>query len=266
LRARFQPVSASFKSSARGFVLGAVGCRQVQACRARLVATTDSGARWRFISAPDVRLFNPAGNTLTQASRVGDVVFASQRIGYLYGPGLWETRDGGATWRRISLAGDIAPALGGGVVSMAAFAGTVYAVVAPDPFHGKPAELYSSPAGRDAWARVGKLTGGPSVASLAVSGKAAWFGTAAGLWATADGVHWQQDPNPCPASDAGGLGSIAAASASRVVFSCLGDGATGHERKDVLSSSDGGKTVHLIGQAPYAASAACSLSRRTAAR
>jgi hypothetical protein len=248
--AGFQPVSASFPSPARGFVLGAAGCSQVRACQARLAATTDAGAHWRFTGAPDVRLFNPGGNTLTQASRVRDVVFDSRRTGWLYGPGLWATHDGGATWRRISLGGDIVPSMGGGVVAMAAAAGTAYAVVATDPFHGKPAELYRSPAGQDAWARVGTMTGNPW-ASLAVSGKAAWFGTSAGLWATADGVHWHQDPAPCPASDIGGLGSIAAASPSQVVFLCAGDGAAGSMRKDVFRSSDGGKTVRLAGQAPF---------------
>jgi hypothetical protein len=94
------------------------------------------------------------------------------------------------------------------------------------------------------------MTGGPSWASLAVAGKAAWFGTSARLRATADGVHWHRDPAPCPASDIGGLGSIAAASPSRVVFLCLGDGAMGQMGKDVLRSSDGGKTVRLAGQAP----------------
>jgi hypothetical protein len=50
-----------------------------------------------------------------------------------------------------------------------ASAGTVYAVVR----QGTDDELSSSPADRDAWARAGTMTG----SNLAVSGKAAWFGT-----------------------------------------------------------------------------------------
>jgi photosystem II stability/assembly factor-like uncharacterized protein len=252
--ASFQPVSASFQSSARGFALGALGCRQVRACRARLVATADAGAHWSFVNAPDVRLFNPAGNSLLQASRVNGVVFADRRNGWLYGPGLWATHDGGRHWRRISLGGDVVPSLGGGVAAMRASAGTAYAVVAPDPFHGKPAELYASPAGQNAWARVGTMTGGPSWGNLAVSGQAAWFGTSSRLWATTDGAHWQHYPAPCPASDIGGLGSIAAASPSRVTFLCLGDGAAGSMGKDVFRSTDGGKTTHLAGRAPFGGS------------
>ena len=190
----FQPASASFPSPASGFVLGGVGCQPQRACTARLVATTDGGARWRFLTAPDVRLFDNAGNPLTQASRVGSVVFASRRDGWLYGPGLWSTRDGGAHWRRISLGGAIVPSGGGGVVAMAASAGTAYAVVSPDPSRGRPDELFRSLAGRNAWARVGSLTADQAV--LAVSGRAAWFAGGGGgggavvthLQATTDGV------------------------------------------------------------------------------
>jgi hypothetical protein len=215
--AGFQPVSASFVSPARGFALGAAGCQRPGACRARLAATTDGGEHWHAVHAPDVRLFDNGGNSLTQASRVSSVVFAGRRDGWLYGPGLYATNDGGARWRRIFLGGNVVPALGGGVVAMAASAGTAYAVVSPDPFHGKPDELYRSPAGRNAWARVGTLTG--QQASLAVSGKAAWFGTSTRLWATADGVHWHSHPFRCPGAHYG-LDGIAAASRTHLVFLC----------------------------------------------
>jgi hypothetical protein len=245
--AGFEPVSASFVSPARGFVLGAVGCRRLGACEARLAATTDGGGRWHAVAAPDVRLFNAAGNSLTQASRVSGVVFAGRRDGWLYGPGLWATHDGGAHWRRISLGGNVMPSLGGGVVAIAASAGTAYAVVSPDPFHGKPDQLYASPAGRNAWARVGAMTGDP-FASLAVSGTAAWFGTSTHVWATADGVHWHKYAFRCPGGYA--LDGIAAASPSRVTFLCTDALGMFQTEKVVLRSVNGGKTEHLAGRAP----------------
>src|ERR1035438_1364711 len=58
--ASFQPASASFVSPASGYVLGAVGCTLGHVCSARLVSTTDGGARWHFANAPDVALFNSA--------------------------------------------------------------------------------------------------------------------------------------------------------------------------------------------------------------
>ena len=193
--AGFQPMSASFVSPSSGFVLGGVGCTHGNPiCRARLAATTDGGAQWHFAGAPDVLLFYGAGDLLTQASRVSGVVFANSRDGWLYGPGLYATHDGGAHWQRISLGGNIVPSLGGGVTAMAASAGTAWAVVDPDPFHGLADELYRSPAGTNAWARVGTMTAAQAV--FAVSGRAAWFasstqvGSGEYMWATANGVHW----------------------------------------------------------------------------
>ena len=246
--AGFAPVSASFLSPARGFVLGTVNCQTRRGCRARLAATADGAARWHAVTAPRVRLFNAGGNSLTQASRVTGVVFSSRRNGWLYGPGLWATHDGGRHWRRVILGGNVVPSLGGGVVTMAAASGNVYAVVSPDPFHGKPQEMYRSPAGQDAWARVGTMTGDP-FASLAVSGKAAWFGTSTQLWATADGVSWHEYPFGCPGAGYG-LSGIAAASRSHVVFLCADAMGMFHTGKEVLRSVNGGKTEQLAGQPP----------------
>jgi hypothetical protein len=238
LPADFGPASASFLSAATGYVLGGLGCRIQRACTARLVATADGGAHWHFLKAPAVRLFNSAAGTRGQGSRVSSVVFASRRDGWLYGPGLWSTRDGGARWRRISLSG--------GIAAMAASATTAYAVVSPRG--GGPEELYRSPAGQDAWARAGSMTARSAV--LAVSGRAAWFGSSTHLWATADGAGWHRYPFRCPGAAYYGLSGIAAASRSRVVFLCTGNGAMGSLSKEVLTSSDGGQSVHLAGQAP----------------
>jgi photosystem II stability/assembly factor-like uncharacterized protein len=234
--ASFRPAAASFRSPASGVVLGAVGCRAGRACTARLAATTDAGAHWRFLNAPDVQL--PALGHTTRPANVSSTVFASGRDGWLYGPALWATHDGGTHWHKLSLGGTIGP--------VAASAGTVYAVVSPPG--GKPAELFASPAGRDAWARVRRLTG----STLAVYGHAAWLGTSTHLWATADGVRWHKYPFRCPGTKAGGyaLAGVAAASPSDVAFVCLGMAAAGQQEKEILRSVNGGKTVHLAGPAP----------------
>ncbi len=170
-------------------------------------------------------------------------MFASRRDGWLYdqyySPQLWATHDGGAHWRVISLGGDIE--------TMAASAGTVYAVVR----QGAGGELFSSPASRDARARAGTKTG----SNLAVSGKAAWFGTSTAgtstyLWATADGVHSRKYLFSCPVGL--GLGGIAAASSWQVAFLCGTSHGTYHSAKEVLLSVNGGRTEHLTGQAPVA--------------
>jgi YVTN family beta-propeller protein len=256
--AGFEPASASFVSPAAGFALGGVGCQPQRACAARLVATTDGGSRWRFVPGPDVRLFDNAADLATQASRVSSVVFASRREGWLYGPGLWSTRDGGAHWRRISLGGAMMPGGGGGggVVSMAVSAETAYAVVSTDSFSGSLDELFSSPVGRNAWTRADGVTA-EQAAVLAVSGRAVWFANGGGggdagvthLWRTTDGVHWRQSTFRCPGPGYG-LQAIAAASASHVVLLCAGDGAAGSMGKEVLESANGGLSLRLTGQAP----------------
>lgn len=238
--AGFQPAAASFTSPARGVVLGGVGCREPRPCRARLVRTTDGGARWRALTAPRTWLLN-------RGPQVSQVVFASRHNGWLYGQDgrrLWATHDGGAHWRKLSL--------GGGIVTMAASAGAAYAVIAAAG--SRRDELLSSPAGRNAWARVGAITGGFG-SVVAVSGKAAWFGsstpaTGAGtLWATADGTHWHRYPFACPGTGYQ-LSGIAPASRSRVVFLCTDAMGTYHTNKEVLRSVDGGRTEHLTGHAP----------------
>jgi YVTN family beta-propeller protein len=248
--AGFLPAWSSFYSPASGVVLGGVGCTGGPACQARLAATTDAGARWHPVTAPDVLLFNQAGYLYGQASRVSGVVFASPRDGWLYGPALYATHDGGARWSRLSP--------GGRIDTMAVSAATAYAVVSPPG--GKPEQLFASPAGTNAWARVGAMTARRAL--LAVSGKAAWFaqGTIdAGstyVWATADGTHWHKYPFQCPKSGLGtgtvdyGLSSVAAASPADVVFSCTGGEAMHFSDKEVLASANGGKTVHLTGRPP----------------
>ena len=252
--AGFQPMSASFLSPSSGFVLGGVGCTHGNpVCRARLAATTDGGAYWHFAGAADVLLFYGAGDLLTQASRVSGVVFANSRDGWLYGPGLYATHDGGAHWQRISLRGNIVPSLGGGVTAMAASAGTAWAVVDPDPFHGLADELYRSPVGTNAWTRVGTMTAAQAV--FAVSGRAAWFanstetGRGEHVWATADGVHWNKYPFSCPGADYQPAG-IAPVSPSRVLFLCAFPQGMFQTDKQVLLSVNGGRTEHLIGPAP----------------
>ena len=238
--AGFRPSSASFYAPASGVVLGGVGCLPAKPCTARLVATTDGGARWRFLNAPD--------------APVTVVMFASSRDGWLYGQtgqygervgGLWATDDGGGHWRELSL--------GGGVIkSMAASAGIAYAVVSPPG--GLTDELFASPAGRNAWARVGDFSVSTDTRSaLAVSGRSAWFGGGTSLWATADGIHWHRYALRCPAGysgNTGGLAGIAAASPSHLWLVCVTSPGAGNQRKDLLLSVNGGRTTQLVETIP----------------
>lgn len=96
---------------------------------------------------------------------------------------------------------------------------------------------------------IAGLTGDPQ-ATFAASGRAAWFDSGSRLWATRDGgMRWHQYSFRCPGAFYG-LTSIAAASASRVVFLCTSsaDFNTAAEGIEVLRSTDGGRTVQLAGR------------------
>jgi photosystem II stability/assembly factor-like uncharacterized protein len=240
LPAGFQPAAASFWSAARGVVLGGVRCKEGEPCLARLATTGDSGLHWHFLPSPDVWIAN-------HRPLVAHVVFANRRDGWLYGPGgrrLWATHDGGAHWRALSIPGN------GIIQTMAASHGMVYALAGRN---SRPSNLFKSPASRNSWSRVGQMTGGV----LAVFGPAVWLGSSTHLWVTTDSVRWHKYPFRCPNDKYGdptGLGSIAAASRSRVAFLCLGQSAAGSESKVLARSVNSGRTTHLAGYPPLGGS------------
>lgn len=222
--AGFRPGSASFVSPVAGFVLGAVNCEPGHVCRAMLVATGDAGTRWRVLASP-------AG-----ATSADNVAFAGRRTGWIYGSGLWVTRNGGGSWRRLRL--------GGHVASMAVSVGTAYAVVQP---RTPGEELFASPVGRNAWRRVAGVRPGMPGSALAAFGKSAWFGSGKTLWATAGGSRWRAHAFAC-AKAGYALAGISAASSSRVYFLCLNfNSDMGHERMEVMVSANGGRTERLAG-------------------
>jgi len=239
----FQPAAASFVSPTWGVVLGSSGCTvktAKQVCRAQLTVTADGGAHWSLMRAPAVWLFN-ASSSLPQVSQI---LFAGRADGWLYDQynsgHVWVTHNRGASWREITLPGNIA--------TMAVSAHAVYAVAGN--------QLYSSPLGRNAWTRVNARTRyGPMTGSaLAVSGNSVWFGNDTYLWTAADGVHWARYPFRCPApvtpgSEPFSLAGISAANRSDVAFLCTAESGMFHSVMKVLVSFNGGRSER---QAPTA--------------
>ena len=228
----FQPGAASFTSPAWGVVLGGSGCTASGVCPAQLAVTADGGAQWFLMRAPAV--------SLSQASRV---LFANTANGWLYTPYLsgqiWVTHNGGASWREVTLPGDIE--------TMAVAGHTVYAVAGGD--------LYRSPVGLSAWTRVGAQTPyGPMTGTvLAVNGNSVWFASNTFVWTTADGAHWARYPLQSPGTAYGvpyGLSGIAAASPRDVAF--LWGAAQGMYKTvmRVQVSVNGGQTEQLAPSAP----------------
>lgn len=236
IAAGFQPAAASFASPAQGVVLGSVACTAPSSgCYAVLMATADGGKHWHFLHPP------PGGQVGLPQNYpypwVSRVLFTRPGDIWLYGPQLWHSSNGGVTWHQSRL--------GEAVHDVAASAGTVYAAIT---LPTGPAGLFSSPVSATAWTRVGTIAA--DVTGLAVSGNAVWFTGQTKLWAAADGIHWHRYPARCPGTG-DRLAGVTAASPTHVTFLCAGPpGPGGAVAKEILTSTDGGKTVHLTGRAP----------------
>jgi hypothetical protein len=131
----FTPASFTAISETHWWLLGTAPCRRPP-CTS--IVMTDSGGR-SFVGIPAPR---------TKA--VNQLRFADALDGYAFGPQLWTTHDGGATWKRVSVAGN--------VTELAAGNGGVFALVRSP--HGR-GELLRSPSSRDAWRPVAGLVGYP---------------------------------------------------------------------------------------------------------
>ncbi len=229
--AGFQPSAVSFPGPARGAVLGALNCGA--ACsQAALTATADGGSHWSFLPVPP----SPALGEVPSATRV---LFTSPGDGWLYG--ALHTSDGGATWQQQ------APVPRGRATLMAATATTIYAAAKLPGSHIDG--LFTRPVGGTAWTRVPGITA--NVTGLAVSGRSVWLTSTTHLWATTDGRHWHRYPARCPGTRYR-LTAVTAASPSHVAFLCARSGGSPLVPKEVLTSADGGRTVHLAGRAPAA--------------
>lgn len=115
--------SVSFATSSLGWVLGTAPCA-AEPCTS-LLRTTDDGLEWVGIPAPAAQLANPL-SLHAHRSTVNAVMLANSRDGYVYGPGLWVTHDGGWAWQRISEVAGISAFY---VASMVTAGSSVYALV-----------------------------------------------------------------------------------------------------------------------------------------
>jgi len=85
------------------WVLGTVGCT-ANKCPAHLYRSRDDGRRWQQLPLPPAVTMSSGDGT---TPGVTNVAFATDEEGLLYGPALWSTHDGGATWHRLRVAGAV---------------------------------------------------------------------------------------------------------------------------------------------------------------
>lgn len=181
------PIGASFVSATDGYLLGVTltDCAATSASKIVLRKTADGGLTWTALPAPPAPWGGVAqdGTGRIPAGGVTSVLFADARNGWAYGPGLWATHDGGASWHQVATGGRA-------VQHMAAAGGHVIASLdSCDPSDAScdgahPVGVESSPASQDAWRLVPGAAGGGLVAGY-VTG---WLGP---LWITRDaGRTW----------------------------------------------------------------------------
>jgi photosystem II stability/assembly factor-like uncharacterized protein len=89
--------SMSWTSATDGWALAAQPCTRGSCVR--LAHTTDGGAHWLALADPPA-LFQDGAVNCGRQSCIAGLYFASSTVGYLFGPALLVTTDGGHTWRR----------------------------------------------------------------------------------------------------------------------------------------------------------------------
>jgi photosystem II stability/assembly factor-like uncharacterized protein len=239
----FEAQSVSFVSARTGFVLGARHCSRLP-CAALLEKTVNGGATWTSVPAPAVSLVPRF--TASPASAVSSVRFANADDGWLLGPGLWATADGGKQWHRVR-------AVPGQIIDLAASGGEVFVSAEPAKGGLSQARLYESRAGSSTWTLVPKVS---PQNLLTAFGHSVWAGSAngvtPGLWTSTDsGQHWSKLSFHCPPKELS-ASAVAAASTSDVAITCSDDGypQPGFSVKKVFTSTNGGHTFHLAGGPP----------------
>jgi photosystem II stability/assembly factor-like uncharacterized protein len=216
LPADFQPRSVTFVSPTDGWVLGSTACASARC--AVIAHTLDAGHTWSRIPAPattvdtDPRLANAGVSALR---------FADPLDGWAYGPQLWATHDGGATWHAIAVAG-----FTGGSASvwdLEAAAGSAHlAYYASGPL---AFGIASTAVARDAWKSPPvylPVGAGPvPQVQLVIQGTAGWL-----IQVDREVVNgarlvngsWQTWTPPC--SDSAGPAVLAASSSASLLADC----------------------------------------------
>ncbi len=172
------PRSFTAISATHWWLLGSVACGS-RDCPT-IMTTTDGGVTFRSLPAPG----GSFGPSLRSGPAAAGIRFADAEDGWVFGPALYATHDGGHHWASIPVPGQ--------VLDLEPGQGEVFAVVAPTSpacarsgtcASGAPApRLWRAPPGSDDWSpdrAAGDVSGG-----LAVHGDSVWV---IDSMATADG-------------------------------------------------------------------------------
>lgn len=245
--ANFEPGSVSFPSASDGFVLGEVPCGTAD-CPSML-KTTNGGRTWTTVGVPNTAYLEPSEQ---QPETINQVMFANSNDGWAFGPALWATTNGGASWHMETV--------GGPVLAMMSAGGNAYAVVGScyqsSSKCAQPTDKVEKTAvGPGIWAPIPGLKGVGTTTYLATTGStvfiALWskLNGPAVIWQSSNGTSWQHHAEACyQPSQAVDLAGLAAATSTTVYELCAGNPGAGQEEKYVEASTNGGASAHLAGR------------------
>jgi hypothetical protein len=254
--ANFQPTSVTFVSSQAAWVIGQAGtpgtCANKDAYICTSIARTDNaGQSWQGGPAPDTT--GPSGATGVSAIR-----FLNATYGWAFGPELWATGNGGATWTQVGTSGarvtDLetsggrayalwangCPASGGGSSSAFAAGCTSYT-------------LMTATAGSGDWTPVGPATSGltnggaPTSAVLALTGSngyllapdgALYSGSIGGTWSRAGTSACE--PGAAQADGLPSATQLALVNSTQLWIAC--NGTSAGSPPAMYTSDNGGRT------------------------
>lgn len=248
--AGFAAVSITFVSPEDGFVLGSAPCESGQ-CTV-VLRTNDTGKSWHRIGAPPVAVTDKQGPGTVRAIR-----FATLDDGWVYGPDLWATHDGGRHWTKTHVDGEVEDLEASGGLAH-------YVVLAP----GEPGfryELASTPFSREEWAlsptTIPKGAAPVADAQIVLQGRNGWMlvddrTVYAGARLTPTGwVSWQP-----PCVDTFGRAILLAPTTTSVVAVCReGDwGGQLPPGTGLYESTDSGDSFRRVASVPPSPSSAAS--------
>ena len=251
-------LSTSWISATEGWALAAQPCA-AGTCT-RLAHTTDGGQHWQVLPDPPAAI--QEGTTdCTVSACVSQVSFANSTTGYLYGPALLMTTDGGLTWH-------VQPGLQTGTLTIAGgevYRGAFTSDGCPGPCQPS---MQEAPTGSADWRTIiGQITepdrgnfgqiavSGPDVLVDMIGSPAGPLPAGAIVYRSTDGgATWaRQAADPCSGLGPGGaaeehdLIGLAAAPGGFFVGLCYRRESMG---TFVITSADGGATWQATAAAP----------------
>jgi photosystem II stability/assembly factor-like uncharacterized protein len=249
---RLSVLSVSFVSASAGWLLATPCADQVQTCRTVVMRrTVDGGRTWFAVPAPDAPPADMYQGS-PPANALGTVLFADDREGWAFGPALWQTHDGGATWRQLNVPG--------GPVEDIGIAANRLLVVTSRCESSDGAcsfRVYSLAAGSDEWRALPDAAGtGVRSAQLVVSDGVGYvFAVTPDLTkpllisGPVNGTaRWRSVPEPC-----GGAwsGALAAAPGGWLFLGCGLEPGAGNQIKVAYLSANGGRNWRKVASPPF---------------